>query len=631
MASSISMLNGLTNHLVTLLRPASHSGLIQATRESWKTLQRQSESQLRESCQRTRDRVRRLGVDDLTAKVDGLALMAEALRRVRGVSMYDVQLHAACVLAQGGIAEMQTGEGKTFSCAPPAFLHALLGRGVHVATTNAYLAERDHELLSPVFRLLGVNASLLPEKAGNEEKRKAYQCDVTYGTGSEFGFDYLRDQLSLRAQTQQKMGQSLLSRLKGDMEPALMQRGLYYSIIDEADNVMLDDAVSPLVLSEAGQGEAADRLVYHAATDAVNHLREGRDYTVTGTKKTHRLTEEGNARVQVLGSDLPVELFRRTWMEYISVALRASQMRRDVDYIVDGQNKVQIVDGSTGRIFEDRTWRDGLHQAVESKEGLEISNEKGTMAQITRQRFGRLYQRLAGTTGTAQGCEREFREVYRLSVHTIPLRTPSQREIWPTRSFESQEAKWAAIAASVADLHATGRPVLVGTNSIRDSKCLAALFQEHGIEYQLLNGIQDADEASIVAAAGRYGAVMIATSLAGRGTDIKLEPEVRSLGGLHVIVAQCNESSRVDRQLVGRCGRQGDPGTAQSFLSAQDELLENHAPWLSEFIKRHTDETGECTVDVSAQIRRIQRLVERNAFARRAAMFRRDVKNSTAN
>ncbi|MEO8496041.1 MAG: preprotein translocase subunit SecA, partial [Planctomycetota bacterium] len=338
-----------------------------------------------------------------------------------------------------------------------------------------------------------------------------------------------------------------------------------------------------------------------------------------------RLTQEGVAWIHQTQHELPIHLLHRTWSEYVQQALHARLLRRDVHYIVDDQGTVQIVDTSTGRIFTDRSWRDGLHQAVEAKERVVITGERRPLAQITRQRFARLYERLAGTTGTATGCEREFQQVYRLEVQSIPLRTPSQRAIWPARFFTRQQTKWDAIAASVDELHARQRPVLVGTRSIADSERLAELFRQQGIEFELLNGRQDAEEAAIVGQAGLRGAVTIATSLAGRGTDIKLGTGVADLGGLHVVVCECDESERIDRQLIGRCARQGEPGSAQIFVSAEDSLVAQHGSWLAQSIARLAGPDGELRLDLLPKIRRIQRAAERRANAARAALLRRDL------
>lgn len=558
--------------------------------------------------------------------VEGCALMCEALRRTLAVELYDEQLLAAAAMLGGSVVEMQTGEGKTFACAPVAYLRALTGRGVHMVTPNSYLAGRDCQLLRPAFQSLGLSVGLLPECSEPVEKHAAYRCDITYGTAYEFGFDYLRDQFALRSAAGLQLGQRIWRLLHGDDDAQVLvvQRGLSCAIIDEIDNVLLDDAVSPLVLSIAPTGEGPDAAVHLAARSVIFLLSPGEHYTIDSWSQRSRLTPAGQRRVHESDINVPIDQLLRTWSEYVEQALHAEfMMSRDAHYIVDGQ-EVRIVDGSTGRIFEDRSWRDGLHQAVEAKEGLPITAEKQSVAQITRQRFFRLYESLCGTTGTATGCESEFRHAYRLRVTPIPLRHPCRRASWPLRSFANEDCKFTAILGSLRELHASGRPVLVGTKRILDSERLAQLCQHAGIPFQLLNGRQDADEASIIACAGEMRAVTIATNLAGRGTDIRLGPGVADRGGLHVIVADCHESARITRQLIGRCGRQGDPGSSQVFISADDPVIQRYAPWLVAMVRRYSQSNGEMAQDVSSAIRRIQLAAEHADYAARCALMRRD-------
>ena len=405
----------------------------------------------------------------------------------------------------------------------------------------------------------------------------------------------------------------------------VVQRPLHAAIIDEVDNVLLDEAGSPLVISGPADQLAADAVAHRLAGEVVAHLERDRDYRLDAATGFLQLTDPGVERIHASDWNIPLSLLIRTWAEYVELAIRARFLLfRDVHYIVDDQ-KVQIVDGCTGRIFSDRTWQDGLHQAVEAKEGVPITADRVPLAQITRQRYYRLYKRLCGMTGTAAGCEREFHGVYNLQVNPVPLRVPSRREIWPTRFFDRTEAKCRAIAQSVLDLLNAGRPVLVGTRSILDSDRLAASFREHQIEFALLNGRQDEEEAAIVARAGQPGAVTIATDLAGRGTDIRLGPGVADHGGLHVILAECHDSTRVDRQLIGRCARQGDPGSAQMFVSAEDSLIQRLGPWLGECMGQYGNRDGEVTLDLTGQLRRLQRMVERRDYANRCALLRRDL------
>lgn len=610
------------------VRARGKQAIVAAVREEEARLHDLPSEQLRERSDQTRARVMRETPDAPQVQIEAFSLIGEALRRSCGISLYDVQVMASLALAKGAIAEMQTGEGKTFACAPAAYLHALTSRGVHVATTNRYLAERDHETLLPAFRLLGISSGLLPEQSGSPaEKSAAYRCDITFGTGYEFGFDYLRDQLSSRNASRRPLGtRTIESLFEASAQSGFsVQRGLYYSIVDEADHVLIDDAVSPLILSGCSEGEAADAAVHHAAREMIGQLQSEEHYRVSSGSGRRVLTDSGIDFIHQTSENIPIEHLQRTWTEYVEQALQAQTLRRDVHYVVTEEGSVQIVDGGTGRIFTDRTWREGLHQAVEAKEKLTVTSERIALAQITRQRFSRMYERLAGTTGTATACQREFRQVYGLAVEPIPLRTPSSRELWRTRFFVNGSRKWDAIANSVHDLHQQQRPVLIGTSSIADSEQLAQRLLALGLQFQLLNGRQDAQEAEIVATAGCRGIITIATSLAGRGTDIKLGTGVTELGGLHVIVCECSHSVRVDRQLIGRCGRQGDPGSAQIFVSAEDPLIQQHGSWLLRSIQRYAGPDGESTVNFSSQLNRIQRSCERMGYAARSSMLRQDL------
>ncbi|MCA9168600.1 MAG: hypothetical protein KDB23_13085 [Planctomycetales bacterium] len=595
-------------------------------------LDRVPTEQLRLYADEMRLRINRESLDSPALQIRVFALACSAIHRTLGVRLYDVQLVAASGLAEGAIVEMRTGEGKTFACAPAALLHAFTSRGVHIATPNAYLARRDYELLAPVFRSLGVTVGLLPDKEWTvADKLAAYRCDITYGTGYEFGFDYLRDQLSLRTAACRPLGAAAIEHLNdvATTHPQAIQRQLYFSIVDEADNVLIDDATSPLILSSAGREEASDATIHRAARLAIAQLRPGEHYCVTSSGQSNQLTIAGIERIHRAAEQIPIESLQRTWVEYVENALRAEALQRDVHYVVTESGRVEIVDANTGRILSDRTWSEGLHQAVETKEGVTITAERSVLASITRQRFLRLYERVSGMTGTAMGCKREFRHVYGLQVLPVPPRTPSRREIWPTRFFASRRHKWAAVAQSIMELHMLQRPVLVGTASIADSERVAVLLERLGVDFQLLNGRQDADEAAIISQAGQRGAITIATNLAGRGTDIKLDHGSFEAGGLHVIAGECSHSSRVDQQLFGRCGRQGDPGTAQMFVSAEDALLQHVGGWLASAIKRSADDNGEAKVDFSRPLSRIQRSAERVGYAARCNLLRRDLARDT--
>ena len=560
--------------------------------------------------------------------VAGIALASESLRRACGIQLYDVQLLAVVNLAAGRIAQMATGEGKTFVAITTAAHLALAGRGVHVMTPNTYLAERDHAQAGPVLQKLGMSAGLTPEQGESEDKRIAYDADVTYGTGHEFGFDYLRDQLTLRKETSGGLGSQLLKNLRSESSGtrATMQRGLVYAIIDEADSVLVDDAGSPLVLSMAPQGEAADRDAHLAAMQLAEQLEIDTHFSWHRTTSQISLKQEGVDRCYADDVDIPTSVLMRPWNAYVEQALRAKYLfRLNVHYVVQ-EGEVRIVDETTGRIFEDRSWQDGLHQAIEAREELPITPEKESLAQITRQRFYRLYDNLCGMTGTAVGCEREFKHVYRSQIAEIPLRRPLQRQVLPLRSFTTMQAKNHAIAESVADFNRLGRPVLVGTQSIASSEAIAAELNSRGLPFELLNGLQTKEEADIISQAGQHRAITIATNLAGRGTDIHIPDELLNIGGLHVIVAECQLSSRMDRQLIGRSARQGNPGSAQTFISAEDELICRYGSWLAKAVLREAGDAVEADADLESAIRRLQQAAEQRQFQGRAELLRKDLK-----
>ncbi len=552
--------------------------------------------------------------------LDAQAIAKDAIQRVLGLELYDVQLLASGALIQKQIAEMQTGEGKTMAAVPAAVYGGVLGGGVHLATPNCYLAERDYTQLRHVYELLGLSVGILDTEPGADH-REAYACDITYGPGYEFGFDYLRDQILLKRRNELPLGTCLIDSLLGNpMDVPVQIRGLQFAIVDEADNVLVDDASSPQVLSEFQPGEAPDRDAVHVAQRVATNLSVNHHYRESGTCQLE-LTQSGIDAIHGRDILIPVDQLVRPWTKYVEAALRARhQFHRDIHYVVD-ENNVRIVDESTGRIFLDRTWQSGLHQAIEAKEGLPVSPESLPLAQITRQRFYRLFRHLSGMTGTASQCRGELHSIYGLGIVEIPLRLPSQRRHLGLRTFDHQQRKWQAITASIVELHRCRRPVLVGTRTIRESLLLADLLKQANLPFDLLNGRQDADEADVVARAGQAGAITIATNLAGRGTDIKLQPGVGEMGGLHVIVSECHASARVDRQLIGRCARQGDPGSCQTFVSADDWLFTVHGPWLADCIRRMASH-GEVEIDLEPKIRRIQQQIESREFSQRFELMR---------
>jgi preprotein translocase subunit SecA len=567
-----------------------------------------------------------LHVDSDDVVQQGFALVNESVRRHLGLEYYDVQFLAARALTRGAIAEMATGEGKTLVQALAAFVLALSGKGVHVMTSNAYLAERDYVQLAAVLEHLGLTVGLLRAQAPPSDKVQAYQADITYGAGYEFGFDYLRDQAAHHQPPQSRVGDALRQRLRAESaaETISLQRGQAVAIVDEADSVMIDEATTPLLLSSGPQSSAEAGPTYVQAAGIATALVVGTDFAVDQRQRSVRLTRGGLEKIlsrEMVPNGLKLD---RPWPVYVEQALVARHfLCREVDYVVDG-DRVVLVDQATGRIFADRSLREGLHQAVEAKERVPITASRRTQARLSRQQLFRLYDTLCGMTGTAQDAEREFREIYRRKVVLIPTRKPCQRIALPTRFFDSKQAKHAAVLIEVRKRHATRQPVLVGTRTIEESIRLAELFDESSLPSKLLNGKQDMDEAHIIAQAGEPGAVTIATNIAGRGTDIRLGPGVERLGGLHVISTEPHASSRVDRQLLGRAARQGDPGSCQMFVSAEDDLIRVFGSRLARTMRRLVDAQGEIHENLSREVARLQKRVERMNFEKRRQLLRRD-------
>lgn len=568
----------------------------------------------------------RLQRDDL-AEI-GFALVREAARRTVGLYHYPEQLLAGLALVRGSIAEMATGEGKTLAITLPAFVFALEGRGVHVATVNSYLAERDFEFAESIFRFLGLSIGYLPEKNDTEGKRTAYRKDVTYGTGYEFGFDYLRDQLILMRHPhpgpREKLRQAILDRepLAG---PPIVQRPLAFAIVDEVDSVLIDEAGSPLLISENADHDERDEAALMLARRLAEILEEDVHYrTGEGSRKVE-LTQGGFDFIHE-PAEIPWEALKRPWQNYVFNALKARLLfLRDVHYVIDDEGKVVIIDEFTGRRHAERTWREGLHQAIEAKEDVTIRPEHNDAASITRQRYFSRYERMCGLTGTASESAGEFWHFFKLGVEPIPLNRPSRRTVLPERVFRSELALDDAVVADVRERHARRQPLLIGTRTIKVSERLAARFAEEGIPHRILNAKQDKEENEIVSNAGQPGNVLIATNMAGRGTHISLTPQSEAAGGLHVIVVERNESARIDRQLVGRAARQGQPGSAQTFVSADDHLIQRYEPGLGEEIRRATaSETGEVAEAFSQRIDRLQHRVERIRYDQRLRIAERD-------
>ncbi|WP_027091812.1 preprotein translocase subunit SecA [Cohnella thermotolerans] len=489
-------------------------------------------------------------LDDLLP--EAFAVVREASKRVLGMRHFDVQLLGGMVLHSGKIAEMKTGEGKTLVGTLPVYLNALAGKGVHVVTVNDYLAQRDSQMMGQVYQFLGMTVGCNLNGLSHEEKQAAYACDITYGTNNEYGFDYLRDNMVL-------------------YKEQMVQRPLYYAIIDEVDSILIDEARTPLIIS--GQAQKSTQL-YFTADRFVSTLKETEDYTIDVKMRSIALTDQGVSKAEAMfGIDNLFSHENVLLNHHISQALRARYiMKRDVDYVVqDGE--VVIVDEFTGRLMAGRRYSDGLHQAIEAKENLEVQNESMTLATITFQNYFRMYRKLAGMTGTAKTEEEEFKRIYGLEVVQIPTNRPNIRVDFPDVVYKSENGKYRAVVDAIVERHKTGQPVLVGTVSIENSERVSEMLKKKGIKHQVLNAKYHAEEAAIIANAGQKGAVTIATNMAGRGTDILLGEGVAELGGLHIIGTERHESRRIDNQLRGRAGRQGDPGSSQFYLSMEDELM----------------------------------------------------------
>ena len=537
---------------------------------------------------------------------EAFAVVREASRRVLGMRQYDVQLIGGMVLHSGNIAEMCTGEGKTLVAVAPVYLNALEGKGAHVITVNDYLAKRDSEWMGQVYKFLGLSVGLIVHDLDFNQRKIAYNSDVTYGTNNEFGFDYLRD--------------NMVTRLD-----QMVQRPLHYCLIDEVDSILIDEARTPLIISGPGQ-KSTD--MYYTVAKLVPKLEKDVDYTIDEKQKTVAPTEAGVAKMEkLLHVDNLYDTKNLELNHIFNQALRAeTMMKRDRDYVVkDGE--VIIVDEFTGRMMYGRRYSDGLHQAIEAKEGCKVERESQTLATITFQNYFRMYDKLAGMTGTAKTEEQEFIKIYGLEVFQIPTNKPIRRVDLPDAIYKTKRGKIRAVVREVKRRHATGQPILIGTTSIEQSEELSHYLKKEGIVHNVLNAKYHEKEAMIVAQAGQKGQVTIATNMAGRGTDIVLGDGVAELGGLAIIGTERHESRRIDNQLRGRAGRQGDPGSSQFFLSLDDDLLrifggDNIKKFME---KMGLDEDEEIKSKmVSNAIRKAQQRVENRNFETRKYVLEYD-------
>lgn len=547
-----------------------------------------SDDALKEKTQIFKDRLESgETLDDLL--VEAYAVAREAAYRVIGEFPYKVQLMGAIALHRGDIAEMKTGEGKTLTAVLPAYLNALSGKGVHIITVNEYLAQRDAEWMGEIHRFLGLSVGCNLRALSANDKRKVYECDITYTTNSEVGFDYLRDNMVTN------VDQRVL-------------RPLNFALIDEVDSILIDESRTPLIIS-GGSKEGAKQ--YEASDKFAKKLNEGADYVVDIKSKTAQLTEEGVAKAErTFKISNLYDLEHASLVHHINNALKANYtMAKDVEYVVEG-NEVVIVDQFTGRLMHGREYSDGLHQALCAKENVTIKQETVTLATITYQNFFRLYAKLSGMTGTAKTEEEEFIEIYNMRVLEIPTNKPITRIDEDDLIFGTRKAKFESLIEAVRELHEKGQPVLVGTVAVETSEFISKMMKQRKIPHEILNAKNHAREAQIIEKAGRKGAVTIATNMAGRGTDIKLDDESRALGGLAVLGSERHESRRIDNQLRGRSGRQGDPGFSRFFVSFQDDLMLRHG---SERFEGVYSKMGDVVIEnkmITKQISAAQRRVE---------------------
>ena len=555
------------------------------------------------------------------------ALIREISGRQLGMKHFHVQIAGALAISEGCAIEMATGEGKTLVATIPATIAGWKGKGCHVITVNDYLAKRDAELMGKLYSFCGLNVGYLQQEMEPANRKAAYDADITYATNKEVSADFLRDRLALGRT--KNLSQALLSKLvegHGAGTDRLIQRGLAYAIIDEADSVLIDEAVTPLIISGEAPNPEQTEAFSQAAALAAN-LEPVSHYKINRRYREVELTNSGKDRLEELTEDMGgVWKGWRRSEELVVQALTAKEFYRlDEQYVIQ-EDEVVIVDEFTGRLMPDREWRDGLHQAVSAKEGVEIKAPKDTYARISFQRFFRLYGQLSGMTGTAAEGRPEFWQIYHLPTVLIPTNRPCIRKMLPQKIYATEAAKWKAIVEEIHDVHLTGRPVLVGTRSVQSSKLLSELLVVEELEHQVLNAIYHEQEAQIVSQAGQPGKITVATNMAGRGTDIQLGRGIADKGGLHVIASERHESGRVDRQLFGRCARQGDPGSARAFVSLEDELVKRHSPFLSPFLRRRY---GNTQSEISTRLTRrcfdhAQRRAERMSLSQRKGVLRTD-------
>jgi len=580
---------------------------------------RQEASELREVFRRNRDTPSELE--------RSFALVREVAFRQIGEKPFPVQIVGALALENGYIAEMATGEGKTLACTMPVTVAGWRGQGCHVITVNDYLAKRDAEWMGRIYRFCGLRVAHIEQQTPALERKAAYMADVTYCTNKEVSADFLRDRLLLGRL--RGLSSALAAKIAaggGQVTDRLVQRGLRYAIVDEADSILIDESVTPLIISgNAPNAEQTDS--FRQASEVADRLKLQIDYRINDRYREVEMTSRGETHLEELTSSLGgLWKASRRRLEMVNQALTAKELYlRDKHYVID-DDKVVIVDEFTGRLMPDRSWRDGLHQAVEAKEKVEINPPKDTYARISFQRFFRMYRKLSGMTGTATEATSEFWQIYQLPVVRIPTNRPCIRKNLPTIVLPTEAAKWIRIVREIRRIHEIGRPILVGTRSVRASEHLSRLLKAENLDHQILNAVYHRQEAQIVAGAGQAGQITVATNMAGRGTDIKLGRGMAQLGGLHVLGAEPNESARIDRQLFGRGARQGDPGSAQGIFSLEDEIVARYAKRTAAYLRRRYANTRSDTSStlVRSVFHLAQFRAERLALRRRRSVLRAD-------
>ncbi|MEE9494847.1 MAG: preprotein translocase subunit SecA [Gammaproteobacteria bacterium] len=588
--------DGLTDRLMSPILKR-HNRLTYGRKKPWRDMLKTvnaaargfaglQDEQLQQLISNQREALYRQGLEPTLIAV-AFALIREVAWRSLGKRHYDEQLIGGWLLVNGQLAEMETGEGKTLTATLPAATAALAGIPVHVITVNDYLAARDAEVMSPVYEMLGLSVGVITGDMELPARKQAYSCNITYCSNKQLVFDYLRDRVAMDGQQSTLTQRVTTLKNAASEDDAVMLRGLCFGIVDEADSVLIDEAKTPLILSRPGDNRLQTSLC-RIALKLAQRLEKNLDFRLTASTRKVELTDRGLRKLAEAGKRLGSPWnARRRREEWVSQAIAAVHFyHRDREYLVrDG--KVQIIDEATGRILADRSWEQGLHQMIESKEGCDISAQNETLARISYQQFFQRYLHLSGMSGTAKEVSDELWSVYRLPVIAVPTHRVSALQKQGDEIYRNAEQKWQAVVASIREIHALGRPQLVGTRSVQASEMLSTLLQKEKLPHQVLNARQDTQEAAIIAQAGQPGQITVATNMAGRGTDISLSEEAEAAGGLHVIATEKHDSSRIDRQLFGRCARQGAVGSCQAILSLQDELITKYlSPFMQQILLR---------------------------------------------